>query len=156
MGQDKALIKYRGRTLLETTENLLTQLGINDITILGHPAAKNGIKDPKPHAGPAANLISWISEQPKPFYLVVLPVDMPLMTPEQIKYLMSYREGAYFTDLYLPFTCPVGESIVSEVHRMKDLLKELKITCVQPKENWGKKLVNINEPTDLSLLSPRN
>lgn len=152
MGQDKAHIRYKGKTLLEHAEALLLELNVSQVCVIGKEDHPHGIKDAAPYAGPAAALLHWIKQQPTPFRLIVLPVDMPFLNGEQLQYLLSFEEGAYFDDLYLPFTCTLHESIVSDVTRMKDLLQQLQVKCVQPPQNWLKKLVNINEKSDLTLL----
>lgn len=156
MGQDKAALMHKSQTLLQHAKNLLTTLDIHDITVLGRPNDPQGIADTKPQQGPAANLQHWFQEQSAPFRAVVLPVDMPFLTAESLKHLMSYSTGAYFDDLYLPFVATIGDSPHTTTNRMKDLLSQLSLTCVQPPKNWGKQLVNINEIADLRVLDGQN
>ena len=156
MGQDKAALIHKGQTLLQHTMNLLTTLEIHDIIVLGRPSDPHGIADAAPHQGPATNLQLWFKEQSTPFRAVVLPVDMPFLTTESLKHLMSYDTGAYFDDLYLPFVATIGDSPHTTANRMKDLLSQLSLTCVQPPKNWRKQLTNINEIADLKVLDSQN
>ncbi len=156
MGQDKALMKHRGITLLQHAQNLLDHLDISTQVILGRPDIPGGISDIYPGEGPARNLQGWFTLQEAPFRALVLPVDMPFLTIEPIKYLLSHPTGAYFDDLYLPFTATICESENTNTVRMKDLLPQLGITCVQPHKKWVQQLANINQITDLVLLDDKN
>ncbi|MEX0298277.1 MAG: NTP transferase domain-containing protein [Kordiimonas sp.] len=156
IGRDKALLKHGTITLLQHAQNLLDDLGIDNRFILGRPDTQDGVPDPYPGEGPARNLQGWFDLQKPPFQVLVLPVDMPFLTTEPLEHLLSQPTGAYFDDLYLPFTATIRESKNTSTARMKDLLPQLGVTCVQPHKNWMQQLVNINQIADLTLLDSKN
>jgi len=154
MGCDKALLLYKGISLLEHTKNMISSLGIDDITIIGRPDDMNGVADTEGHQGPAINLQHWLNAQTLPFRILVLPVDMPFLGKEQLNFLLSNKDGAYFDDLYLPFSAVIRDSIGPRISRMKDLLAHMQVIGVHPPPEWQKNLVNINNSADLTLLNP--
>lgn len=156
MGQDKALIEYRGISFLEHAKQLLAKLPVDDITILGRPDDPKGIADKENFQGPAVSLQDWVEQQDKPFRAIVIPVDMPFLTADPLQYLLHQQTAAYFDDLYLPFTGIFDDSVQTRVFRMKDLLRQLDAKCLAPKEKWTKQLVNINKTEDLARLSEAN
>jgi len=152
MGRDKAAIIFEGQTLLDRAATLLRASAPDQIIILGRPAHKYGIEDPLPDAGPAANLTTWINKQPLPLRLTVLPVDMPLLTSEQLQALEACPKGAFFEDLYLPLTATIREPISDQVVRMKDLLRALDLQAIPVQKTWQKALTNFNSANDIDTL----
>ena len=154
MGTDKALLIHKGLTLLQHARALLQTLDVSQTIILGRPNEPDGSEDYAPGEGPAANIAAFINTQKPPYKLVVLPVDMPLVETVQMAHLMSYTEGAFFDDLYLPFYANITESKNIHAVKMKQLLQHLHIAPVPIKANWQRNLANINENGDLALLNP--
>lgn len=156
MGKDKAAIRHKGMTLLDHARNTLKSAGIITITVLGRDCEPDGIADDIPHAGPAVNLAHWINKQTLPVRLTIVPVDMPLLTTEIIQHLVEIPEGAYFEDMYVPFSAYIRKPISSPPNKLKTLVKILGLKTVTPLPKWENKLKNINQPTDLGLLNPSN
>lgn len=154
MGKDKAALCHNSMTLLDHARSTLKGAGIKNIVVLGRPNEPDGMGDEIPHAGPAVNLTHWINRQTLPLRVTVLPVDMPLLTVEIIQHLIEIPEGAYFEDMYVPFSASIETLISPPPDRMRLLVKMLGLKIVSPEEKWAPKLKNINFPTDLGLLNP--
>jgi len=154
LGQDKAEILYEGETLLGRAIHLLSNSGHGKIVIIGRPNHTLGTADLVPDEGPAANLKSWINNQTLPLSITVLPVDMPLLTKDQITALHANPHGSYFDDLYLPFAATVTQPIDKECVRMKDLLSALVLNKLPIPVHWRSALTNFNTAADFSKLSP--
>lgn len=74
MGEDKALLRIDGRTLLERTHAILLEAGMERVVISGE--AHGGIADRWPMKGPIGGIASVAGELADGELLVV-PVDMP-------------------------------------------------------------------------------
>jgi molybdenum cofactor guanylyltransferase len=74
MGEDKALLRVDGRTLLERTRDVLLEAGVERVVISG--AAHGGIADRWIEKGPIGGIASVVGELADGELLVV-PVDMP-------------------------------------------------------------------------------
>lgn len=162
MGQDKADILYRGKSLLEHAVDLLASFGVRQTIVLGKPDHAFGIADPLPNAGPAANIAAWVSAlyqgnssqatAKEPLQLVILPVDMPLLGRVQLQALNANENGGYFDDLYLPLIATVDRPLSCNGARMKDLLTALKLNAVAVQKAWQPALTNFNSVADLEAL----
>ncbi|MFZ8200166.1 molybdenum cofactor guanylyltransferase [Alteromonas portus] len=118
MGQDKALMRYKGRTLIDTACLLLQAAGCEEVLISrNEPGFLNDIIE---DAGPLSGVHAVLDALSKSVIhngnrceLLVLPVDMPQMTPELLAMLVSLgrkSEGAcYVEHRFLPFYLPVKQ-----------------------------------------------
>lgn len=84
MGQDKRLLVFRGRTLLEHSLHLLEQTGADEILISGDVEGYDCIPDIIPGCGPPGGIhaaLHHIEAQGDldDSMLLVIPVDMPLL-----------------------------------------------------------------------------
>jgi molybdopterin-guanine dinucleotide biosynthesis protein A len=76
MGEDKALLRIGGRTLLERTRDVLVEAGAERIVISG--ARDGGIPDRWPGKGPISGIAS-VAAQLVDGELLVVPVDLPAL-----------------------------------------------------------------------------
>jgi len=79
MGQDKALLPWRGRPLLEHMTALLAAAGAARVVVSGHHPRYQGIVDPCPQRGPLGGL-HGVAQALGDGPLLVVPVDMPGLT----------------------------------------------------------------------------
>ncbi|WP_303748508.1 molybdenum cofactor guanylyltransferase [Stenotrophomonas pigmentata] len=78
MGQDKALLRWRGRTLLEHSCALLESLGAHPVRVSGDYPGFDSVPDSVPRCGPLGGLhsvVETLADGPA----WVVPVDMPLL-----------------------------------------------------------------------------
>ena len=96
MGRDKALLPFRGTTLLEWQIQKLRGLGIEDIMLSGSRQGMEGIRvvpDEFPERGPLGGLHACMKAARNPDCLV-LSVDVPLVPPQALTELIwAHREG---------------------------------------------------------------
>ncbi|GIX17533.1 MAG: hypothetical protein KatS3mg119_1719 [Rhodothalassiaceae bacterium] len=81
MERDKALLVWRGRTLLDHAHDLAAAMGAAPILLSGRPG---GLPDPVPDLGPIGGVLSlarhWRTRrQALPARWLLLPVDMPAL-----------------------------------------------------------------------------
>ncbi|NIJ78685.1 molybdopterin-guanine dinucleotide biosynthesis protein A [Xanthomonas campestris] len=104
MGQDKALLPWRGRSLLEHMQALLRDAGAHKVVISGDRPDYAGIADAQPDLGPLGGLASAIDRVADATTLVVVPVDMPLLSGPLLDRLLAppHRRCVTFEDQMLP------------------------------------------------------
>ena len=119
MGQDKALMRYQGRTLIDNASLLLQSASCDKVLI-----SRNGpgfLNDKIEDAGPLGGVHAVLdalsqsdNHTDNPYELLVLPVDMPQMTPELLRILVSRgreaEKACYVENRFLPFFLPVAQN----------------------------------------------
>lgn len=152
MGRDKAVLRLAGKSFLDHALRLARDCGADDIVILGRDDHALARKDRRPHAGPAASLCCYTDTLVAPTRHLVLPVDMPLLTPEQISPLLSCAHGGYYESHYLPFVATLKKGIRPAGNKMTDLLRALAVPSHPLPDMWHHAFANINSPDDLDAL----
>ena len=118
MGQDKALMRYQGRTLIDNASLLLQSASCDKVLISRN--APGFLNDKIEDAGPLSGvhavldaLSQYDNHNGNPCELLVLPVDMPQMTPELLRILVSRgreaEKACYVEKRFLPFYLPVTQ-----------------------------------------------
>lgn len=101
MGRDKALLQLDGQTLLERSKRLGEALGAQQVLVSRNEPGfiQDLVHDAGPMAGIAAALPHCLTD-----WLLVLPVDMPLLTPAALKplFLSSCPAGSFIEAFPLP------------------------------------------------------
>lgn len=161
MGQDKALLEWRGETLLSRARDLLRELGINAIHVGGRPDQPDGLPDSQPHAGPARAILDAASMlRGRCDQLLVIPVDMPLLRPDQLNPLLGAGTGQArsWRDHPLPALIPVEACCAlasDDIHSIKRLLSMLKaetLAVAPGQAGQANPFSNINTPEALAEL----
>lgn len=91
MGTDKAKLKLGDQTLLELMAEKLRRLGISDVVVSGCPDCPEGtryVPDLIPDRGPLSGIHAGL-RQIRHRSALVLPVDMPLIQEETLRYLIE-------------------------------------------------------------------
>ncbi len=172
MGRDKALLKLsNGRTLLEQAKHQLEQIeppaGMEMMAPLVSGRRPGGIPDRVEAAGPLGGLQA-IDQHLRQWdlgcdALLVVPVDMPLLSPGLLEQLcaagQTVEQAVCFGDYFLPCWLPLGArsrkyldaaaagNAIASVRALFGF-----IGCVQlpaPEGDWH---VNLNRPEDYSQL----
>ena len=103
MGQDKALLQLNGETLLQRAVRLGHQLGAAQVLISRNQSGF--IQDQVQNAGPMAGIAAALSHCSSR-WLLVLPIDMPLLSPLALNPLLRYpilqRHGGFIEGFPLP------------------------------------------------------
>ena len=173
MGKDKALLKLsNGRTLLEQAKSVFDALrppeGIELLPTLVSGARPGGVPDRVPTAGPlgglhaiARHLDQWELDCDG---LIVVPVDMPLLSPSLLGQLcvagQAVEEAVCIGDFYLPCWLPLNDrsrkylnaaATGNAIASMRALFGYL--GCIQlpvPEGDWH---LNVNRPEDFRRLT---
>lgn len=163
MGRDKALLPLRGRPLWEQVQATLAATGCARVLVSG--ANVGGIADVQPGLGPLAGIASVIGNQGDALskdWLLVVPVDLPLLTPEALR-LLCVRgfdaPAAHFADHALPalfvnsigFRQALGSTLRAERARERSvtaLHAALGARAVALPTELAATLTNTNTPAD--------
>ena len=91
MGRDKALLPFAGRPLIEHALSILSEAGL-PLRIAGARSRSLAefapiVEDAGPGLGPLAGICSAMAATPS-HYAVFLPVDLPLLPPSLVVYLL--------------------------------------------------------------------
>jgi len=165
MGSDKALLRYRGSSLLEYMAVLLAEMGAAPVLIGGR---KGGLQDIVPDAGPVASLVAlreFCLTTISPSTWIVSPVDMPLLSPHLLRRLLNTRGGiAHFVDHPLPLKLCLDER-ASEWFRtvtpiltsfrgvsIRRLLTDLEAEALMVTNQEMHQLANFNSPEEWQAL----
>lgn len=154
MGQDKALLEFHGTKLLDHMIGILGQAGIDDIYVSGEYDGYKAIPDTYPGAGPAAALYDIMLRLKGKRGLLCVPVDMPLLRPEDLTCLLRCEDGAYYEDrhfpAFLPLPPPEGDFKGKAVLTLFDAARLRRIKVHE--ENAGR-FVNVNTPEEWEKLA---
>jgi molybdopterin-guanine dinucleotide biosynthesis protein A len=96
MGQDKARLVWRGQTLLAHASATLRAAGAAKVVVSGDYPESGGLPDAMPDLGPLGGVASVFAALPDGV-LLLMPVDMPLLTPALLRALASHGFGACAT-----------------------------------------------------------
>jgi len=112
MGQNKALLQRGDQSMLDYCQAQLALCEVADVVISGD----GGVCDIVANGGPLGGIYSVIKKR-KPSALLVLPVDMPLMSAQQLMMLLQAGQRTnrahYFNRVSLPAYIPVTAALTS-------------------------------------------
>ena len=107
MGQDKALMPFLGRTLLERVMKRVSSLGDDLFITTNHPSKYQGygvplFRDVMPGKGALGGLLTALSSAQNPF-LVVVACDMPFVNRDLLALAVD-RLQSHHVDVVIPHT----------------------------------------------------
>ncbi len=112
MGTNKALLPFHGQPLWRHLRDVIARAGVRQVLVSGTlPDLREGEEctpDVVPGLGPLAGIASVIGAQGDGLskdFLLVVPVDLPLMTPEALRWLCVHgfhAPAAHFAEHALP------------------------------------------------------
>ena len=145
-GSPKELAEYEGETLADLAWRLLAEACDERLAV-----GRGGLPDPGtgPVAAIAAGLRTATHE-----VAIVIPVDMPLLTPDALRLLAEACRDAAIAQRG-PLPCAVARRTLPAFEtgerRLRTVLDGLDTAHVELEERL---LVNVNTPADLDTLAP--
>ena len=167
MGTDKSYLIFQNEMLLVRAYNCLSATKVSSVFISGTHSNYTCIKDKWPDSGPAAAILSAAlrSEIKNAEYLLVIPVDMPLLSADQLIALMAamkdkHIEASFTEGHQLPCCIKISalKNLVGTYQdqpniSMKKLLTERLLYKILPKAIADDKcFLNVNTPNEFSDL----
>ncbi|WP_430815051.1 molybdenum cofactor guanylyltransferase [Carboxylicivirga sp. RSCT41] len=164
MGQDKGLLEYKGRALIEYSIDALKPLCTEIIISSNNPEYEQYglrvIADVHEKTGPIGGLYASICEA-KTDDILVCPCDMPFITPDVFRKILDekadsvaaiiksssdklYPTLGYYNKSCLPL---ILQQIEHQNYKLQWLLKELKAKAISIAD--PKQLLNFNYPEDI-------
>ncbi|HTR00906.1 MAG TPA: molybdenum cofactor guanylyltransferase [Candidatus Acidoferrum sp.] len=131
MGRDKALLELEGATLLQRAVELLQHSGVDTVLVSGRAEHQFGVPDLLPHSGPPGALLSlltWLErrgeldDQP----LLLIPVDMPLLTPAVLQPLVAAAgsAGSYYDPQIFPCVIPASPALLTHLRSLFESVQD--------------------------------
>lgn len=166
MGKDKALLTIQGKSWLEYSCERLVQSGCDRVYVSRNQG--DGIADLIPKKGPVGGVYSvlhYICEHEIELdWLTVIPVDMPLLTVDEIQYLHQTVEqtgkSAFYSDSLFPFSIRVDVELREKIslavngdktNSIRYLLKQCE--AVEMANTKNIQLTNVNTPEEWSRVA---
>jgi len=93
MGTNKALLEFKGKTLIEYMMSLVASVCSGKVYCSGAVPGYKYLEDEKPHTGPAEAILSVVRQIGSTYRgILFVPVDMPNLTTEILRTLLQ-KEG---------------------------------------------------------------
>ncbi|WP_193166139.1 molybdenum cofactor guanylyltransferase [Microbulbifer hainanensis] len=161
MGRDKAALRMPdGETFLEHALALLGDLPLQEVRVSG--MRPGGVPDPVADLGPIGGLCG-VARITSADSLLVIPVDMPLLSPAQLYPLLQAGRqsgracyfGHFYLPLWLPLNAPVYDFLEEAVsgagpNSIRALLARADALSL-PLTDGDAAFHNINTPADYAL-----
>jgi molybdopterin-guanine dinucleotide biosynthesis protein A len=145
-GSPKELAEYEGQTLAERAWRLLAEACDERLAV-----GRGGLPDPG--TGPVAAIAAGLRAATHEL-AVVIPVDMPLLTPDALRLLAHACRDAAIAQ-HGPLPCAVARRALPAFEtgerRLLTVLEGLDTARVELEERL---LANVNTPADLDTLAP--
>jgi molybdopterin-guanine dinucleotide biosynthesis protein A len=110
MGRDKALLPWGDGTLLDHMIGLLKESGLASVIVCGERPGYPSVADPEPNQGPGIAISHLLASLAPDAWALIVPVDMPLLTPALIRRLLGEPgrppRAAHYADHPLPALLP--------------------------------------------------
>ncbi len=164
MGTSKALLSIGGLRMIDRTQHVLHELKpfVRRVVVSGEVPGVEFIPDLEPFQGPVGGIVSVARECLSDGCdgLLVLPVDLPLLTADSLRPLVTYfnehKPGAVcFEGNWLPAIFRLNENLIFQCGQNKSihgLLKSLCfVTVASPPD--VRSLANANTPNDWAELT---
>lgn len=159
MGTDKALLRLRGRALLDQMCELMRNAGASGVIVSGDRPGWQGIPDATAGRGPLGGVATVLTANPGARLLFVA-VDMPRLTPGLLRTL-AHEAGAadvvHFDDQPLPLLLQATPGVCAAAHALLDgppprslrrLVDGLPARSLPLPEDAASALFNANTPAD--------
>ncbi len=118
MGQDKAMLPFKGETLLHHQVQLLRRI-CSHVVVSGEYPGFDCVPDCVPKYGPISGIYSVAKQIPSAALLVV-PVDMPQLTVEHLNRLQIPEQSSHIEGHPLPAYFANHKLLISTIEMMLD------------------------------------
>lgn len=163
MGQDKALLPYKGKRLVDVVADTIRAAGVSRIYVSGKIADYPSFPDLLSGCGPVSGICSCILRLSMNYKrLLFVPVDMPYLTADLIRLLVDCpaHKPNHIEGHPLPCIVPTDETVIRHADKciqelvkkrklsVKEFLASLNAAFVPLPEQMEKALTNTNTPEE--------
>ncbi len=151
MGRDKAALIWRGETLLDRARALLSAAGAERTVVLGRAGVEDGEADGTAE-GPARALEAALARHARSWATVlVVPVDMPLLSPALLRALLDQAPAHYEGS---PLPCALRPGVGrADGNSLFALMRAAGAEAIQRPSGSDHLFANVNTPADLAALT---
>ena len=110
MGTDKALLDWSGQRAVDRVADLARELGASSVLTAGGDYGVPFVLDPSPQAGPVSGIVAAAERLASEGCdrALILAVDAPTLTPDDLAPLLVPEEGGYYEAFPLPMVLPLS------------------------------------------------
>lgn len=161
MGSDKAALKFKGVSFLNVGIGHLKAAGCQDIYINN----ADNLADLIPNLGPLGGIYTALTSYQDVQYWLIIPIDMPLLTPEIITGLVNNFDNvdiAHYEDEVFPLLLKNSAKMQSKLaelaedktrtYSMRQFMKTFKVQLLPKPKGSEAAFTNINSPQDYKKL----
>ncbi|MBS0297652.1 MAG: molybdenum cofactor guanylyltransferase [Proteobacteria bacterium] len=155
MGQDKATLRWGGRTAIERVAALARACGAEQLMVSGGDYGLPFTPDPEAFGGPVGGLLTAAARLPAASRLLALAVDAPTLTPEDLRPLLdAAAPGAAFEDHPLPLVIEASAlpRNLAPDSPLKRLVERAGLRLLPPPADALARLRGANTPDELDAL----
>ncbi|MBL1421937.1 MAG: molybdenum cofactor guanylyltransferase [Alphaproteobacteria bacterium] len=161
MGRDKAALEYNGASFLELAVSHLKAVNCDKIYINNADNLTDLIAD----LGPLGGIYTALSSHPNVPYWLIIPIDMPTLTPEILSHLqqgLHDADVARFDNEMFPILLKSSDQMrnhittlatdKSQSYSMRQFTKPFNINILPKPKGSEAAFANINSPEDYETL----
>jgi molybdopterin-guanine dinucleotide biosynthesis protein A len=148
MGRNKALMEFRGRSMVGHMAALLRDAGCTEIYVSGDVPGYAGIHDVMPYAGPACAIRDLLRRfQGRHARLLFVPVDMPLLSPDALGSLLAREGSSHYRGYPLP-ACVSTAVELGDLMSVKEILASVNAGAIDLTSEREAEMANVNTPAE--------
>lgn len=161
MGKDKAVLKFNGKSFLDVAIDHLKTANCDEIYINN----ADNLSDIIPDLGPLGGIYTALTTHPNTQYWLIIPIDMPLLTPEIFTNLvagLADADIARYEDEIFPLLLKTTDAMhlhikklatdKSRTYSMRQFMQPFKVNLLPKPQDSAAAFTNINLPQDYKNL----
>ncbi len=154
MGENKALLAWRGGRLIDFVANTVRDAGVSDVFVSGDVSGYECIPDRTLHQGAVGGICASVEKLHPYTQILFLPVDMPLLSVDCLQKLLDAQNTCHFENNPLPILLNITPEIIAYTARitepisMKKYLRGLQTVELPVSPEIAKALTNTNTPEE--------
>lgn len=160
MGQDKALLDWGGQRAVDRVADLACALGASSVLTAGGDYGLPFVLDPSPQAGPVSGILEAAERLAAEGCdrALILAVDAPTLTPDDLAPLLEPLEGGYYEAYPLPMVLPLAaiDGAAKADWPLRRLVERAGLKPFQPTLEIALRLRGANTPKERAALAQIN
>ena len=160
MGQDKALLDWGGQRAVDRVADLACALGASSVLTAGGDYGLPFVLDPSPQAGPVSGILAAAERLAAEGCdrALILAVDAPTLTPDDLGPLLEPLEGGYYDAYPLPMVLPLAaiDGAAKTDWPLRRLVERAGLKPFQPTAEIALRLRGANTPDERAALAQIN
>lgn len=147
MGQNKALLNFNGKALVQHMMDILSEAGLLNVFVSGSLDGFPCIPDSQPWSGPAQAMEDVWKKTPQYRAYLFVPVDMPFLEPSLLLLLLESQYSTYFENSIFPVYL-VAPFVDFHADSVRALMDGQKAKSLPVPEIYAPCFQNLNTPDE--------